>query len=536
MKCRFGPVAVPALFHHRGAVTCIAPPALALCHWDMPSGTLAGKYGREAMAYPHNFEPNCWGARLPTNAVVEVSFNGVDFTVGSVGLFTWFDLSQVQLNSIQPSAGPTGGGTRVTIHGASFIDHGGGIHGPRCQFGATASSPVTRATLLSATRLICFSPPHPLGSRTLQHVQVTLNGYADTRTLVGHLFHHLASTGVENATAEHAGNASHGVSPAEGGLDDGAGDGQTSTQLTFRYDPEQPTLSAVAPLGGPLAGGSRLTVTAASALTRDGAPLCLFGSHPAYAVPASIPAGSSSIANTLTCISPPAALLTASGLKPPGAWCLSFGGSTIGCSDPAYATDGALAVPLAVSLNGNASDSSPVALPWLYYSVPPTLDYSLPIGGPVAGGTPMRIVGRGLLDYGGVLCMFGQPHGLGAVRVRATVAGGVHVDALEGSALLTRVAVHHLRQVPTVEVQAARSVLCHTPPLSANDTDGDSALIMRSPWALSVLSISVDGGQHFSGNSTLDFLYVCSPTPCSPPALLHLPTCITLGPRTRSDS
>ena len=94
----------------------------------------------------------------------------------------------------------------MTIHGASFIDHGGGIHGPRCQFGAIASSPVTRATLLSTARLTCFSPPHPLGAPTLQHVQVTLNGYADTRTLVGvgHLFqHHLASKGVENATVEH---------------------------------------------------------------------------------------------------------------------------------------------------------------------------------------------------------------------------------------------------------------------------------------------------------------------------------------------
>jgi len=490
VQCRFGGARVPARFHHRGAITCVAPPALALCHWQLPVGSYAraGDYGRVAPRYADAHaarEAGCWGTRLPTTAAVEVSFNGVDFTTGSLASFSWYNRSALEasLSALRPSAGPVRGGTLVTIHGKSFMSFGGGVQGCRCQFGAAVGSPVVDGTCISMTTMACVSPPRPRDAPPTQLVFVTLNGYADSRTLAG--------------------------------LDvDGEGG-----RLAFRYDAADGWgwLSSVHPLGGPTAGGSAVTLTAAGGFADSSAtPLCLFGRPPLE-----VPARLRSNRTLLTCRAPSASELRGRGLRPPGAWCANLGGETAPCTDAAYAEDGVLAVALAVSLNGNASDASTNAVPWLFFGQPPRLQYSVPAGGPAVGSTLVDIVGHGLLDFGGVLCRFSQPHARGAFNTPAVFAGGISVGARDGAPLITRVPLYDVRNTPEVDRQTARTIRCRSPPLRTNATDGGARFdliappeALASPLATAVLSLSLDGGQHFTSGpeAQLDWTYA-TPVP-----------------------
>ena len=126
VQCRFGPVAVPGRFHHRGAITCVAPPAISLCFHNAPTGSnyRAGDFGRVSPNYPTHLQ-RVHGTTIhkvgtPTDGIdtcpfsnvltstahlVEVSFNGVDFTRGSQALFTWYNRSGVLLTSMFPTSG-----------------------------------------------------------------------------------------------------------------------------------------------------------------------------------------------------------------------------------------------------------------------------------------------------------------------------------------------------------------------------------------------------------------------------------------------
>ena len=145
VQCKFGAARVPGIFHHQGAITCVAPPVRALCEWSIPTGTHArrGNYGRVAATYGgvggrHTGGTGAGGGAseppsekcidqlggLSISFPVEVSFNGVDFTKGSPRAFTWYDKAVVALSDIHPRAGPASGGTRVTIRGDGFLDYG----------------------------------------------------------------------------------------------------------------------------------------------------------------------------------------------------------------------------------------------------------------------------------------------------------------------------------------------------------------------------------------------------------------------------
>jgi len=509
VQCRIGPARVPGRFHHRGAISCVVPPALALCRWDLPVGTHArrGNYGRVASDYANGSAAAreaavCWADMVfPTAAVVEVSFNGVDFTKGSLTSFVYYNKSVIDasLSAIRPSAGPAAGGTLVTITGDHLYSYGGAVQGPKCQFGAASGAPVVAATILSMTSLICYSPPQSADAPSLQHVFITLSGYADSRTLLG-------------------------LAP----------DGATG-RLPFRYDASDGWgwLSAAHPVGGPAAGGSSITLTASGGFAASGAtPLCLFG-IPALAVAARFVGnasanatdGAAGVASALVCTAPAAAELHGRGLQPPGHWCAVLGGQTAPCRDPAYAQAGVLAVSLAVSLNGNRSDPSANSVPWLYWSAPPRLQYILPAGGPFSGGTLVDVVGYGLLDFGGVLCRFTQPHARGFFDVPAVLAG---------SPLVTRVAVFDARRTAEVDRQGGRTVRCRAPALRVNASDGlgpqfdqvgFSAQELSSLLHTASLALSLDGGQHFSTGAMssslddvegrrLEYLYA-APTPSS---------------------
>ena len=454
-------------------MTCIAPPALALCHWDLPAGAYArkGNYGRIAARYETVGPASCnLAAQLPTSVNLEVTFDGVEFTRGSLAQITWYNLSAVELHTMTPAGGPSAGGTLVSISGLGLYDHGGGGQGAKCQFGDAAGSPVTNATVSATSHsLTCMSPPRPRGAPSLQTVLVTLSGYADGRTLIGY------TTSSSNAP------------------------------LTFRYSEVTAlALNATHPFGGPAAGGSVVTLYAgATGFTDDGGLQCLFG-QPPLAVGATM----TSNGQQLRCVAPPALELAQRGLTPPGQWCAVLSGQVRPCIDQAYADNGVLAVTLAVTLNGNASDRSATAVPWLYYPLDdaqPTLQYLAPLGGPQAGGTLVDVVGMGLLDFGGVLCLWTQPHGRGVVWVRAEHAGGI-IDAMGGAPLTSRALLHDGRVLPEIGRRAARLVRCRAPSLAANATDGSPPFVFgvggtresTVDWvyATGVLGLSLDGGQH----------------------------------------
>ena len=257
-KCRFGHTEVPAAFIHRGALTCVAPPARALCERTCTRCTTPLDYCRST-----------GGAPTPMSIAVEVSFNGVDFTRRSDAIFTYYNLSDVLLTSMHPTGGPADGGTVVNITGLRLVDHGGGTRGARCHFGTAPDAPLVNATITEDRRwLACRAPPLRRGPSVgaggdgggggggsgdgdaFLHVPVfvTLSGYADERTL-----------------ADRA-DLTDPILALEG------------SALRFRYVRTPLSLHGAAPLGGPAAGGSRVVITAARGnFSNDGAPRCLFG-------------------------------------------------------------------------------------------------------------------------------------------------------------------------------------------------------------------------------------------------------------------
>lgn len=547
VQCRFGPVAVPGIFHHRGAITCVAPPVYALCRWaGLPVGVHArrGNYGRVAKRYGAlSADGLSWDATatsaddcktpvtLPARHTVEVSFNGVDFTKGSVVEFGWYDSSLVALSGIHPRAGPMHGGTLVTITGRHLTDFGGRVTGSKCQFGATFGSPVVNATVdessLTST-LLCLTPPLPVHQMSLDSsswergVFVTLSAYADARTLFGR-------NASANASDLDGPGSPHGVGGdgAIGGNGEGRGEGSVAL-ITFRYDSAAPTLTRVHPLGGPVVGGSNVVLSAAKRLYDDGGTLCLFGESPFVQISARVDE-----MGRVSCVVPPLVDLMGRGARPPGPWCAGFSGETQPCRDDAYAADGAMAVALDVTFNGNVSDATGRPVPWLFFGVEPELQlhYSRPRGANGQGGAVVQVVGRGLLDYGGVLCHFAMPDFRMSKPVKATLAGGVDEDAMTSAPLLTRTVLHDGRTVRSLNSQAARMIRCVAPPLTprysaTNYTEAEQAELHQSdprtmpppegsrpdPFVLTTLSVSLDDGQHFAPG--FDFVYA-NPVPSS---------------------
>lgn len=267
---------------------------------ELPTGrhARAGNFGRVAAPGSGTPPPDCKyanGVSRQLTVSLEVSFNGVDFTTDSMVAFTWFNRSAIALSHMHPTAGPAAGGTLVNISGDRFADYGvkDVSAGARCQFGAAIFSPITEATVHSHDRISCYSPPVPDGAPLHQSVFISLNGYADARTLMGR---------------------------SEGDVDSfgrGGGVGQSGGVLTFRYDPVPQRAVAVHPLGAPRVGGTVLTISAATRFTDDGTPLCLFGSSNPLAVPAFVTVDG----HALECRAPPLDELIMRGARPPGDWC-----------------------------------------------------------------------------------------------------------------------------------------------------------------------------------------------------------------------
>lgn len=499
-KCRFGPAEVTAKVHHAGAMTCVAPPLIALSHFHIPVGRHALQ--QQAETYDSAaFPPR----PLPAYCEVEVSFNGVDFTRNSLANFAYFNASRVELLAISPTGGPALGGTELTVTGSHFVDYGGGgVHGPRCQFGAPAASPVVPATIVSSRKLVCVSPARVAAAPANPAVFVTLNGYADWRGLLG------------RAAAE------------------------AGTDTTFRYASEPPQPTAISPWGGPAAGGSLVTVSG-SGFEDDGEPQCFFSLAGGVGFGAVELVSAATVAHdglSMRCEAPPLRALSradegGSGFYPTGVvgsvggaggdggtwgaaplrgswgvgWCAD---QHVVCRTAAYHDEGAggaVVAKLYVTLNGNRQQASAGAVPWLYHPTRlPVVEYASPWGAPIGGGTTVRVVGSGLLSYGAVLCRFAQPDGAAPVDVAADLlAADADEEASQhsssaGAAFVTRTVVFHDRDVQVVDTQPAALLRCNAPPAvllnrSALGDNNSAALVA------STLSVSLDG-QHWTPHAS----------------------------------
>lgn len=138
LSCRFGAFAAsPGKFLSSDAVRCSAPPS------------------------PHG----------PTNAVVTVTNNLVDFSESSV-IFEY--RPQVKPERFYPTIGPLSGGTLVNIEGGAFF----ATPQLACRFGGV----IVRANLESPTEVTCRAPKSAVEKKVV--LQVTVNGmeWEDIRT------------------------------------------------------------------------------------------------------------------------------------------------------------------------------------------------------------------------------------------------------------------------------------------------------------------------------------------------------------------
>ena len=324
------------------------------------------------------------------------------------------------LTTLSPDAGPTAGGTTVTLTGTGFRA------GMQVSFGGVAG---TGVTVGSATQATVTTPPHAAGA---VHVMVTTPGGSDT---VANGFAYLAAptlgsvSPVAGPTAggtavtlsgtgfrtgmqvSFGGVPATGVSVSPGGTQLTAvtpahAAGAVSVSVTTPGGADSlsgaytyvvlPAVTDVTPDAGPVSGGTTVTLTGAG--FRDGTQV-LFGSTPATGVSVN-PAGTE-----LTASTPP---------HPAGA------------------------VNVSVSTPGGSA----TLLDGYTYVAPPTLSVVSPDAGPVAGGTTVTLTGSGFrpgmqvlfgtaaatgvsVDPGGTrLTALAPAHAPGGVDVSVTTPGG----------------------------------------------------------------------------------------------------------------
>ena len=226
--CRFGVEdrVVPATLVSASMMLCRSPVTTS------PVAGLVSEYGQLEM--------------------VQVTLNAQQYT-SSAASFYAFDQTRVRVSSLVPRGGPMAGGTEVTVLGSGFVEHNA-----HCTIGGAGNSSLrmlVRATVVNVSAIRCMAPSRE--SAAAEAVEVTLNGdvSANSMTSDGVTFDFLNMSGV--------------------------------------------TISSIAPLGGPTEGGTLVTLRGSGYVDRGGV-FCQFGSDPSLVSPATLVSGSE-----LTCITPP---------------------------------------------------------------------------------------------------------------------------------------------------------------------------------------------------------------------------------------
>ena len=203
--------------------------------------------------------------------------------------------SSPTITAVSPEVGAIAGGTTVTISGTGFVDGATSV-----DFGPT---PAVDITVSSSTTLSATSPANAAGSFD---ITVTTSG---------------------------AGGGTSTISPAD----------------LFAYGP--PTVTAVSPDGGPLLGGTVVTVTGTAF------------------VPGAAVSFGTTAATDVSVVS----------------------ATTLKATSPAGVSDGP--VDVTVATPGSAGGTSPISPSDLFAYGPPTVTQISPGAGPIAGGTAVAITG-----------------------------------------------------------------------------------------------------------------------------------------------
>ncbi|MCI0341791.1 MAG: IPT/TIG domain-containing protein [Planctomycetales bacterium] len=322
----------------------------------------------------------------------------------------------VSILSIAPVSGPTGGGTAITITGTAFqggatVAVGGSaatsvtVAGPTSITATTppgtagpASVVVTNPDATSATAAngftyVAATAPPPAIAGLLPTFGPTAGGTLVTVTGSGFQTGATVTVGGASATSVTvltAGSLTF-VTPA--GTAGPASvtitnpDAQSATATNgFTYGAPAPTVSAIAPASGPLAGGTLVTVTGT-------------GFQAASSGTATVSIG--------------------------GAACTGVqvvSGSRIVCTTPAGSAVG----PANVVVTNPDSQTGTLANGYTYLGASPTLSAIAPTAGPNSGGTPVTLTGTNF--YPGATVTVG-----GNVATTVTVAGATTITCVTPS-------------------------------------------------------------------------------------------------------
>ena len=400
------------------------------------------------------------GPAARVGAPVMVSLNGAyseeqSLLRGAAATFHVYPHAELRVSEVFPAGAHHSGGTEVTLYGQGFVDLGAA----RCAFGSRRSSRgqlpwdafydrnnlpplndseamevLAVATILGPFEARCRSPRLTVHPAAPVPIELLLNGDRSTKT--------------------------------DGGL-----------AFTFYGQPgAEVVISAMSPLGAPIAGGTQLTLYGRGFHDLGDVRL-RFGKY--GAVQAQVTGGGTIV----TCVTPPAtregreylafspddatfvmsdrsfhffdrASIVISSIAPGGG--LSSGGtmvtlhgrrfvslpasclfgsvhvaatvvnsSVVLCAAPAPASVSSAAATVTLTLNGELGPQA-VALgqhEYYYYNASAVrIDSVLPLGGPSDGGTVVTLRGAGFSDLGGVYCRFGSDT-LGAVQATLVSAG-----------------------------------------------------------------------------------------------------------------
>ena len=330
---------------------------------------------------------------------LEVTLNGPDWSNSGV-LFAVYDLDAAEISAVAPSGGPTSGNTAVTVHGLNF--RGPGLRGEAGRLPRASAAKAPRAqhsvctwcaTDDASCRAECATPA-PCAAKTAA-------SWLDSETLVC------------VSPPAHAPPAAERSYALEISFD---GHHYTALNMTFDYFEaagDEVATDFLDPLGGPSRGGTSLLVHGRGFRRLGGAPSnttcehgatfasdenshrqaamgcldgahCLFGADPLHGNATSWSAATVVSSTRLRCAAPP------------------FVGTF---------TDGFMPVPLSVVLNGDAAarvgacgvvgEGLCVAtLNYTYYDAGyARLTGADTSGGPLEGGTWVRLRGRLLADF-----------------------------------------------------------------------------------------------------------------------------------------
>jgi len=270
---------------------------------------------------------------------VTATVGGISSTTSAADRYSYSDVPPPTVSAVNPSTGPSAGGTTVTITGTGFSTS---PNATTVTFGPTAAGGVTCASTTTCTAT------SPSGAGTVD-VSVTVGGVTSA-TGAADRFTYMAPTvtsinpttgpanggtavtitGTGFATGPGASAATFGATPATAlncasstsctatsPIGTGTVDitvtvaGMTSATTAadqFTYTGGPPTVTSVNPATGPAAGGTVVTITGTRFSTNPGATAVTFGGWPATAVScasttscsATSPAGSGTIDVTVT--------------------------------------------------------------------------------------------------------------------------------------------------------------------------------------------------------------------------------------------